>query len=426
MGLGPLCEIDTIDLQDPQAPSAQDHSRQPHRPDPLGTGLSPHQADALRHAEADSAEQQQRSPRVSWGNGDLQLEALAAEDGFGHADHDEPDDGRPDLDGATMVGSTRETSPTEDAEMADADDDDGLDDDMMDKISSSPSIDDGGYHLAPFSPADMVPSSSAPAFSSSLYPPSFTRLVSHSALLLHSSSLSFAPPRQEEGSRLERRHHHLLHHHQGGYLLDGSSDQLDDPADLKATCLRRLHRPPTPMPDPLIFDDLEDSPPLDNPLDGYEASTGFPGHDAFLLPRHDPLLNDSIQTTKTSSPWLSHLRHLSPLPPVRERADDDDDDDLLDEMNGGHDEFFFSYDSRFTDTGWGGQCLHDVEDINFDFVYALHGFPATVEGQANASKGDTMVLLDDRNSYWWLVRIVKDSTIGSLRCSLFSISPFNC
>ena len=37
---------------------------------------------------------------------------------------------------------------------------------------------------------------------------------------------------------------------------------------------------------------------------------------------------------------------------------------------------------------------------------------ATVEGQANATKGDTMVLLDDSNSYWWLVRVVKDGSIG--------------
>ncbi|TGJ76424.1 hypothetical protein E0Z10_g10880, partial [Xylaria hypoxylon] len=47
-------------------------------------------------------------------------------------------------------------------------------------------------------------------------------------------------------------------------------------------------------------------------------------------------------------------------------------------------------------------------------VYALHTFVATVEGQANATKGDTMVLLDDSNSYWWLVRVVKDSSIGYL------------
>lgn len=52
------------------------------------------------------------------------------------------------------------------------------------------------------------------------------------------------------------------------------------------------------------------------------------------------------------------------------------------------------------------------EDIDFDFVYALHTFVATVEGQANAAKGDTMVLLDDSNSYWWLVRVVKDGSIG--------------
>ena len=44
----------------------------------------------------------------------------------------------------------------------------------------------------------------------------------------------------------------------------------------------------------------------------------------------------------------------------------------------------------------------------------MHTFIATVEGQANATKGDTLILLDDSNSYWWLVRIVKDNTIGYL------------
>jgi hypothetical protein len=81
-------------------------------------------------------------------------------------------------------------------------------------------------------------------------------------------------------------------------------------------------------------------------------------------------------------------------------TDDDPDDD------------FFSKDSRFIDSAWGGECLRELEDIDFEFVYALHTFVATVEGQANATKGDTMVLLDDSNSYWWLVRVVKDSSIG--------------
>jgi hypothetical protein len=84
-----------------------------------------------------------------------------------------------------------------------------------------------------------------------------------------------------------------------------------------------------------------------------------------------------------------------------EHAEDDDSHDIS-----------FSDDPRFVDSGWGGECLRETEDIDFEFVYALHTFVATVEGQANATKGDTMVLLDDSNSYWWLVRVVKDSSIG--------------
>ncbi|CAO3668408.1 hypothetical protein G6F70_008103 [Rhizopus microsporus] len=52
------------------------------------------------------------------------------------------------------------------------------------------------------------------------------------------------------------------------------------------------------------------------------------------------------------------------------------------------------------------------EDINFDLVYALHTFVATVDGQASVIKGDAMTLLDDTNSYWWLVRALKTSEVG--------------
>ncbi|KAL4782000.1 hypothetical protein BJX76DRAFT_333791 [Aspergillus varians] len=86
-------------------------------------------------------------------------------------------------------------------------------------------------------------------------------------------------------------------------------------------------------------------------------------------------------------------------------AEDDDhsevdDDDLLD-------------DDEMMDKISSSPSIDD-DDINFEFVYALHNFVATVDGQANASKGDNMVLLDDSNSYWWLVRIVKDGSIGYL------------
>jgi hypothetical protein len=103
--------------------------------------------------------------------------------------------------------------------------------------------------------------------------------------------------------------------------------------------------------------------------------------------------------------------------PYESSEDEDDDYDIP----------YFT-ESRFVDSGWGGECLQETEDIDFEFVYALHTFVATVEGQANATKGDTMVLLDDSNSYWWLVRVVKDSSIGELTskktdpdCSLIAV-----
>lgn len=51
-------------------------------------------------------------------------------------------------------------------------------------------------------------------------------------------------------------------------------------------------------------------------------------------------------------------------------------------------------------------------EIDFDFVHSLHTFASCVEGQADVTKGDTLLLLDDSNAYWWLVRVIKDSSIG--------------
>jgi hypothetical protein len=52
------------------------------------------------------------------------------------------------------------------------------------------------------------------------------------------------------------------------------------------------------------------------------------------------------------------------------------------------------------------------ESIDFDLVYSLHSFAATVDGQANVVKGDRLVLIDDSNSYWWLVRVLKTQEVG--------------
>ncbi|RSH93410.1 hypothetical protein EHS25_007766 [Saitozyma podzolica] len=52
------------------------------------------------------------------------------------------------------------------------------------------------------------------------------------------------------------------------------------------------------------------------------------------------------------------------------------------------------------------------ENIDFSLTYALHTFLATVEGQASVVKGDSLLLLDDANSYWWLVRVLKTEDVG--------------
>ncbi|KAF8313400.1 hypothetical protein DL93DRAFT_1166009 [Clavulina sp. PMI_390] len=52
------------------------------------------------------------------------------------------------------------------------------------------------------------------------------------------------------------------------------------------------------------------------------------------------------------------------------------------------------------------------ETIDFDRVYSLRNFHATTEGQANVNKGDELILMDDTNSYWWLVKVLPHFEIG--------------
>lgn len=105
------------------------------------------------------------------------------------------------------------------------------------------------------------------------------------------------------------------------------------------------------------------------------------------------------------SPATTQSEHI-----LHEQEDDD------------HDALSLPIDQDFHDFS-SDESLQDSEDIDFEFVYALHTFVATVEGQANATKGDTMVLLDDSNSYWWLVRVVKDSSIGAFHRLLAFVEP---
>lgn len=116
----------------------------------------------------------------------------------------------------------------------------------------------------------------------------------------------------------------------------------------------------------------------------------------------DPASSSDSGTNRSESTAASEAEDAE-LAPEAEIEEDEEDGDCAHD----HDPLFLMELSS-------DESLQDSEDIDFEFVYALHTFVATVEGQANATKGDTMVLLDDSNSYWWLVRIVKDSSIGYL------------
>ncbi|TDL22512.1 kinase-like protein [Rickenella mellea] len=67
--------------------------------------------------------------------------------------------------------------------------------------------------------------------------------------------------------------------------------------------------------------------------------------------------------------------------------------------------------SVFSDDGASELSIPN-EDIDFDLVYALMSFAATIEGQASVTKGEPLLLMDDSNSYWWLVRVLKTQEIG--------------
>jgi hypothetical protein len=369
--------LDTIDLQDQSTPSAQDHTRQPTHPAAIGAGPpAPHQAEALRELAAE--EEESRSTDSSdWANG-------GHGSSNGHYDSQAPA-ASVDLQQQDTLAIAQNGGLTgslaEDADMADAEGDDSLDeDDMMDKISSSPSIDDGGLppHIiwpARLDSLSMETSSDSsiplpsPAFSSSPY------LSSARFLPLQASS------RQAEQDPLRFDLHN--NHHQRdsqasiGSSLNANASSLIDEDD--SFIARR--------PVPLYFEHLVES--YDDDFEDSESG--------------EPLavLEDFDQDSLDEDDENNHQEDDLMVP--YENTDEDNDDD-----------FPYPEESRFIDSGWGGECLQDTEDIDFEFVYALHTFVATVEGQANATKGDTMVLLDDSNSYWWLVRVVKDSSIGKL------------
>jgi hypothetical protein len=351
----------------------------------------------------------------------------------------------------------------EDTDMADNDGDaDSMDDDMMDKISSSPSISDGQlFHILPWprrgsslqsptpprrdsrqfsqcsdglesgasSPFVDTPMHMPLTFSFSPYNTRHNDNQSRPNTPLQeeaeSSSPFTTPPthfplnhtKPHRSVQSARHHHHTVQ-----YFGSDDITQSDDDEGFAETEMDDFEEEARDTIGPMYSeqnyftvtgqDEFYRHPELTKSASDIE----FERH---LLPIDDPLLVDESDDISTL--------------PIAESAKDilDDDGDenwetdsetensrdsfesvLFNDDDDDEQSVHLPSDSRFVDSGWGGECLQELEDIDFEFVYALHTFVATVEGQANAQKGDTMVLLDDSNSYWWLVRVVKDSTIG--------------
>lgn len=277
------------------------------------------------------------------------------------------------------------TGSTEDSEMADAEGDDGMDDDMMDKISSSPSIDDGGYFLShiwpqrsdsltrPITPERVFPfpqacgEVSSPYAQTSGYFPSQT-----SSEAVHKD----LPSGYHYLQQIHQQQQHCHHHRLGEYTDGGGYYEFGDSA-------KPAYEPEA------------------QPFGNYESYDD--DYDLEYIPddcEEDQLVGDGGECGGLVIEDSDEERMI----PYESSGGDFDDDDCY--------AAYCADNSRYIDFGWDIECLQEPEDIDFEFVYALHTFVATVEGQANATKGDTMVLLDDSNSYWWLVRVVKDSSIG--------------
>ncbi|KAK4230901.1 hypothetical protein QBC38DRAFT_468262 [Podospora fimiseda] len=286
-----------------------------------------------------------------------------------------------------------------------------MDDDMMDKISSSPSIEDGGstYTLPCF------PSNRVDDFSRRTALPTFSDARSSSPYLDCPDYVPVSRNREKVSFVFDR------HHHQNGeFELHGTSEGLPDPTELYDNDPADAHnigsRHYLPAQD-------EDTPGLvctPKAMDSRTSTADRSSRGPSFVPASSYWTD--VRDARPEK-RLAHRPQDGAPPNVQQEYDDYDEETMTVPYEPDQDVDYSSdddgdssddIDPRFVDSGWGGESLQDPEDIDFEFVYALHTFVATVEGQANATKGDTMVLLDDSNSYWWLVRVVKDSSIGYL------------
>ncbi|SPO02885.1 related to ATP dependent RNA helicase [Cephalotrichum gorgonifer] len=353
-----IIRADTIDLQDHAQPSAQDHSGSQLRADSSNVGR--HQAETLREVAHETADENLRSPRPT-------REKAASDDAkdrsqlyptdSSSADEDDDDDAAEadsDDDFVTRRPGDREAHDRGVMDQQDAlaiAQNGGVQDDSDLEIDGDDLDDDMGGGI-----------SSSPSIEDAQNPPNATEVCTTDTLL--------RPP--------EAPGHH--HHHLDDDDAPALHDSIEEYPDAPHTTADKSQDPP-----PHGYTSPEHE--RLRPAGVDKATTILQADDDFVKKRKELEKGEHDDAT---AEYDSDL-----LVPYEPSASDDDDDasdlSLLDDP-----------------------VYVSSEDIDFEYVYALHTFVATVEGQANATKGDTMVLLDDSNSYWWLVRIVKDSSIGYL------------
>ncbi|KAF9175414.1 hypothetical protein BGX21_004587 [Mortierella sp. AD011] len=104
-------------------------------------------------------------------------------------------------------------------------------------------------------------------------------------------------------------------------------------------------------------------------------------------------------------------QHQIDIDMLHQHDDEDDDDDFDDDDEIDEDQ---AEEEMMDEDGEEGSEVMSLteEDIDFNLVYAFHTFVATQEGQASVVRNDALMLLEDVNVYWWLVRVLKTGVIG--------------
>ncbi|KAF2848086.1 hypothetical protein T440DRAFT_176146 [Plenodomus tracheiphilus IPT5] len=442
-----IIRADTIDLQNKTSPTAQDHSQQPQHPAPLGIGpAAPHQQAAIRHVEQERSSEEARLQNA-WSNAGDNLQDEPGSDDertlvnqptaqANNTRHDH----QTSIANGNASGNSNGAGQGDDANMQDADvDEDMDDDDMMDKISSSPSISDGGYSFPsyplvwPARQASLTPQSS-PMQSATASSSPFTNTPVHFPISVGDArrpnsvparSLCYASDFLAESLPVSYQfssstNSKSTEHHPGEYAWTRTATRTEPNAapEVDFTMSPRSKRL-TAIECQLQMRREDSTTSLTSSVDEDLINTMLrPMRMPASVEIEDPFLSTTSNPPRTANGTppptkANHAEHEEDSWTTDSDADSWDEDLDHNEDDASKD-VFFSDDPRFVDSGWGGECLRETEEIDFEFVYALHTFVATVEGQANATKGDTMVLLDDSNSYWWLVRVVKDSSIGYL------------